>query len=105
MAKMDDDINQPQSYREAMAELKGILDRLRGGDDVDVDELVTDVARAKVLLDFCGAKIRRADAAIKTIVAELQAGQGQPATGEAAGTSAADADDGEDEDDGPGRPA
>src|SRR3954465_8407368 len=89
MAKTDDDddINQPQSYRAAMGELQEILDRLRGSDDVDVDELVTDVARAKVLLDFCGAKIKRADAAIKTIVAELQAGQGQPVSGDAAATA------------------
>ena len=84
MAKTDDDNDQPKSYREAMGELEEILGRLRGSDDVDVDELVKDVARAKHLLDFCGAKIRRADAAIKTIVAELQAGQGQPGPAEAA---------------------
>ncbi len=44
-------------------------------EDADVDELVEDVARGKVLTDFCGAKIRRADRAIKTIVGELQVGE------------------------------
>ncbi len=58
------------TYREAMGELKTIVDRLREGEDVD--ELVADVARAKELIDFCGAKVKKADATIKGIVAELQ---------------------------------
>lgn len=60
------------TYRQAMGELKTIVDRLRDGEDVDVDELVVDVARAKELIDFCGAKVKKADAAIKGIVSELQ---------------------------------
>lgn len=32
------------TYRQAMGELKTIVDRLRDGEDVDVDELVVDVA-------------------------------------------------------------
>ena len=60
------------TYRQAMAELTGIVDRLREAEDVDVDELVTDVARAKELVDFCGQKIKKADAAIQGIVSELQ---------------------------------
>ncbi len=64
------------TYRQAMGELKAIVDRLRDGEDVDVDELVTDVARAKELIDFCGAKVKKADATIKGIVAELQNSEG-----------------------------
>ena len=60
------------TYRQAMAELKTIVERLRDGEDVDVDELVADVARAKELIGFCGAKVKRADATIKGIVAELE---------------------------------
>jgi exodeoxyribonuclease VII small subunit len=63
----------PLTYREAMGELQGIVDRLRDTEDIDVDDLVTDVSRAKELITFCGGKIKRADAAIKTIVQELQA--------------------------------
>lgn len=63
------------TYRQAMGELKTIVDRLRDGEDVDVDELVVDVARAKELIDFCGAKVKKADAAIKGIVSELQTAQ------------------------------
>jgi hypothetical protein len=48
------------------------VERLRDGEDLDVDELVADVARAKELIDFCGAKVKKADATIKGIVGELQ---------------------------------
>jgi exodeoxyribonuclease VII small subunit len=60
------------TYRQAMAELTGIVNRLRDSENVDVDELVMDVARAKELIDFCGGKIKKADTAIKGIVSELQ---------------------------------
>jgi exodeoxyribonuclease VII small subunit len=65
------------TYRQSMGELKTIVDRLRECEDVDVDELVTDVARAKELIEFCGAKVRKADAAIKGIVSELQVAEGE----------------------------
>ena len=60
------------NYRQAMTELTGIVKRLRDSENVDVDELVTDVARAKELIHFCDGKIKKADAAIKGIVSELQ---------------------------------
>ena len=66
------------TYRQAMRELKTVVDRLRDGDDVDVDELVADVARAKELIGFCGAKVKKADATIKGIVAELQTAEESP---------------------------
>src|SRR5438067_1680870 len=56
------------TYRQAMAELTGIVNRLRDSENVDVDELVTDVARSKELIQFCDGKIKKADAAIKGIV-------------------------------------
>jgi exodeoxyribonuclease VII small subunit len=77
------------SYRDAMGELQKIVTRLRNTEDVDVDELVTDVARAKELIDYCGGKIRRADVAIKAIVGELQAGE-PSGRGEPAGVAVAD---------------
>jgi exodeoxyribonuclease VII small subunit len=60
------------TYREAMTKLTEIVNRLRDSENVDVDELVTDVGRAKELIRFCDGKIKRADAAIKGIVSELQ---------------------------------
>jgi exodeoxyribonuclease VII small subunit len=62
----------PMTYRQAMAELTGIVNQLRDSENVDVDELVTDVARAKELIDFCGGKIKNADVAIKGIISGLQ---------------------------------
>jgi hypothetical protein len=58
-----------------LGELQKIVTGLRNTEDVDVDELVTDVARAKEPIDYCGGKIKRADVAIKAIVGELQAGE------------------------------
>ena len=66
------DTKETLSYRDAMGELQKIVNRLRDTDNVDVDDLVKDVARAKELIDFCGGKIKKADAAIKTIVGQLQ---------------------------------
>ena len=71
------DATKTLSYREAMTELQTIVTRLRETEDVDVDDLVTDVARAKELIDFCGEKIKRADAAIKNIVGEIQVADSQ----------------------------
>src|SRR5258708_28586590 len=66
------------TYRQAMTELTGIVKRLRDSENVDVDELVTDVARAKELIQFCGGKIKKADAAIIGIVSELQTKEERP---------------------------
>ncbi len=60
------------TYRPAMAELTDIVNRLRDSEDIDVDELVTDVARAKELIRFCDSEIKKAGAAIQGIVLELQ---------------------------------
>jgi exodeoxyribonuclease VII small subunit len=72
-----DEINESLSYRAAMDELQQIVTRLRETENVDVDDLVKDVARAKQLIDFCGGKIKKADTAIKTIVGELQVADAQ----------------------------
>jgi exodeoxyribonuclease VII small subunit len=63
------------SYRDAMKEVQGIVDRLKrpemeGG--VDVDELVTDVTRAKELLDHCGRKVQQADMQISNVIEALK---------------------------------
>ena len=47
------------TYRQAMIELAGIVNRLRDSNSVDVDELVTDVARAKNSSSSAAARSRR----------------------------------------------
>ena len=70
---------QVKSYRDAMAELQEIVGRLRQTDDVDVDELVQDVERARKLSDFCADKIRRADVQVRGILQDLQDHNSVPA--------------------------
>ena len=67
------------TYRQAMTELTEIVNRLRDSEDVDVDELVSDVARAKQLISFCRVKVKKADSVIKGIVSELQIEEDAPA--------------------------
>lgn len=65
-------LKEAKTYREAMDELQQIVMRLREADDVDVDELLRDVSRAKALIDFCGDKIRRADVQIQNVLRALR---------------------------------
>jgi exodeoxyribonuclease VII small subunit len=63
------------TYRQAMKELQEIVDRLRDTETeegIDVDELVADVTRAKVLLDYCGSKVKQADTQIRNVIKELK---------------------------------
>ena len=53
------------------AELDTILRRLEQ-DDVDVDRLVADVARAAELLGWCRERLARATIEIEHVVAELR---------------------------------
>jgi exodeoxyribonuclease VII small subunit len=63
---------QPTSYRAAIADLEEIVQRLRTAEDLDVDELVDDVARARDLIQFCEDKIQRADVQVKSVLDEIQ---------------------------------
>ncbi|MFL5329213.1 MAG: exodeoxyribonuclease VII small subunit [Gemmataceae bacterium] len=65
--------DETMTYKTAMSELSQIVNHLQKPDDVDVDDLVTKVTRAKRLIAFCEAKVTQADAQIKTLVADLSA--------------------------------
>lgn len=67
----------PQTYREAMQELQEIVRRLRETEDLDVDELVRDVTRARELLDFCDGKIERAGVVLRQIVTQMERRSGE----------------------------
>lgn len=66
-----DDSTAPPSYADAVAELDTILRRLEQ-DDVDVDRLVADVARAAELLGWCRDRLARATLEIEQVVADLE---------------------------------
>jgi exodeoxyribonuclease VII small subunit len=59
------------SFREAMAELEGILERIEG-EEIDVDRLAEELRRAAQLLELCRGKIRKAEVEVTQIVQNLE---------------------------------
>ncbi|HYU32231.1 MAG TPA: exodeoxyribonuclease VII small subunit [Thermoanaerobaculia bacterium] len=59
------------SFRAAMDELEGILERIEG-EEVDIDRLATELRRAAWLLDLCRGKIRKAEVEVTQIVQSLE---------------------------------
>lgn len=61
------------SFREAMEELEGILERIEG-EEIDIDRLAEELRRAAQLLDLCRGKIRKAEVEVTQIVQSLEQG-------------------------------
>jgi exodeoxyribonuclease VII small subunit len=59
------------SFREAMDELEGILERIEG-EEIDIDRLAEELRRAAELLDLCRGKIRKAEVEVTQIVQSLE---------------------------------
>lgn len=59
------------SFRAAMDELEGILERIEG-EEIDIDQLATELRRAAQLLDVCRGKIRKAEVEVTQIVQSLE---------------------------------
>jgi exodeoxyribonuclease VII small subunit len=70
------------TFRQAMDELEGILERVEG-EEIDIDQLAAELARAAQLLELCRGKIRKAEVEVTQIVQTLEAppGDGGPAGG------------------------
>lgn len=65
--------NRELTYKLAMDELQHILDRLRKpAEEIDVDDLLNDVNRAKELITYCERKIKRADTQIQDVLKQIQ---------------------------------
>jgi exodeoxyribonuclease VII small subunit len=60
------------TYLQASEELRRIVDGLQKAQDIDVDDLMAQVDRAKQLIDFCGEKIKRAEVHVSSVLDELQ---------------------------------
>jgi len=58
------------TYSQALEELRAIHARLRV-DDVDVDKLLDDVARASELLDFCQKRITAVGEQLEEVLGEF----------------------------------
>jgi len=67
---------EPVSFRAAMDELEGILERIEG-EEIDIDRLAEELRRAAVLLDLCRGKIRKAEVEVTQIVQNLEGGEAE----------------------------
>jgi exodeoxyribonuclease VII small subunit len=66
------------SFRQAMEELEGILQRIEG-EEIDIDQLAQELRRAAKLLDLCRGKIRKAEVEVTQIVQSLEeSGESEP---------------------------
>ena len=65
------DTEAPLSFRAAMDELEGILERIEG-EEIDIDRLAEELRRAAQLLDLCRGKIRKAEVEVTQIVQSLE---------------------------------
>jgi exodeoxyribonuclease VII small subunit len=59
------------SFREAMDELEGILERIEG-EEIDIDRLAEELRRAAQLLEICRGKIRKAEVEVTQIVQSME---------------------------------
>jgi exodeoxyribonuclease VII small subunit len=64
------------SFRAAMDELEGILERIEG-EEVDIDRLAEELRRAAWLLELCRGKIRKAEVEVTQIVQSLERDEGE----------------------------
>ena len=87
-------------FRQAMAELEGILERIEG-EEIDIDQLAQELRRAAQLLDLCRGKIRKAEVEVTQIVQSLTASgesgesAGEPGAGEPHGESSGNGERGD----------
>jgi exodeoxyribonuclease VII small subunit len=66
------------AFKEAMEELEQILRRVEA-EEIDIDQLAAELARAAKLLEICRAKIRKAELEVSQIVQNLDsANEGDP---------------------------
>ncbi len=59
------------SFGDAVAEVENILSRLES-EEVDIDDLSTEVKRAVELIQVCRDKLEKTDAEVRDLVADLQ---------------------------------
>ncbi len=71
------------SFGEAVSEVEEILARLED-DDVDIDRLSKEVARAVALLQVCREKLNRTENEVRDLVAGLQTVEPDDTDGDAA---------------------
>lgn len=61
----------PASYREAAREIDQIVAKIEGRQDLDVDELASDVERAGALIEFCRSRLEKAELRVQEVQRSL----------------------------------
>lgn len=61
----------PATYREAAREIDQIVAKIEGRQDLDVDELATDVERAGALIEFCRSRLEKAELRVQEVQRSL----------------------------------
>jgi exodeoxyribonuclease VII small subunit len=64
-------------FKQAMEELEQILARVES-EEIDIDQLAAELARAATLLEICRAKIRKAELEVSQIVQNLDGSEEEP---------------------------
>mgnify|MGYP002664165802 CR=1 FL=1 len=59
------------TYNDALEELKGILQRLEG-QEVNIDQIATDVKRSSELIKFCKEKLRKTEEEVDAILRDMK---------------------------------
>ena len=77
------------SFSQAMDELESVLRRIED-DQIDIDQLASELGRAAQLLDVCRKKIRRAEVEVQQIVEQIE--EERPDSGDVAADSRARSD-------------
>lgn len=67
---MEKNVNTPESYSAAVAELEEIVRRMQS-DDCDIDSLAASTARALELLKYCKQKLFKTDEEVKKCLEAL----------------------------------
>lgn len=78
------------SFSQAMEELEAVLRRIEG-EEIDIDQLGTELGRAAELLELCRKKIRRAEMEVQQIVQKIE--EEEPGSADAGPDPAASDDD------------
>ncbi|MCB1056923.1 MAG: exodeoxyribonuclease VII small subunit [Acidobacteria bacterium] len=81
-ASKSDETPEP-SFGEALEALEGILGRIEG-EEIDLDELATELRHGAELLTLCRAKIRRAEIEVTQIVQSLDSSDDETEAGDEA---------------------
>lgn len=70
-------VNKKLTYQEAITELDNIVRDIES-ENVDVDHLTRQVARAKFLITYCKGRLRQTEDEVKKVLSEIETQTSEP---------------------------